>query len=274
MNEFGQQNNETLNRHYARWLVPAVAGAALGWAAIGYLSGAGAVLLGGTGLVAGGITAAIAWIWLRRHVQTPLQHATRQLAQRLEEGGEIRLDVTSRDEIGQLTASVNELMAAAFIGEGEVQGILSTAAEGIITIDSLGLVERANPAALLMFGRTDDEMRGIHIGLLVPSYEQLPISTLNLDLADDQRGIAALPRGGAGHWGQTRTRRYCADSLHAAHASRTAGHSIWHGVGDSVVRAGYRPNSSWLDWVLRETGRIQSATSTLTLLTRSATGWM
>ncbi|MBT3342510.1 MAG: response regulator [Gemmatimonadetes bacterium] len=182
MNEHDQQNIDALHVHHARWLVPVVLGIGLGLAGIGYLSGAGAIRLGGAGLLAGGVTAVTAWIWMRRHVQTPLRRATRTLAQRIDEGGELRLDVTSRDEIGQLSASVNELMATAFVGEAEVQGILSTAAEGIMTIDSLGLVERANPAAQVMFGRVDEEMRGIHIGLLVPSYEQLPISTLNFDL--------------------------------------------------------------------------------------------
>lgn len=98
-----------------------------------------------------------------------------------------RLPVTSGDEPGRLAASLNELIAAAFQGESHIQSILHTAADGIVTIDELGLIELSNPAAARMFGVEGGQLTGVHIGQLLPSYELLPITGMGL-LTEEQPG--------------------------------------------------------------------------------------
>ncbi|MBT5059345.1 MAG: PAS domain-containing protein, partial [Gemmatimonadetes bacterium] len=179
-----EQTLDALPAHLARRLLPAIAAIAVLSALVGAIAGLGAVAMGGAALLGASVTAAFTVVWLRDQVQRPLLSAIDSLRQRIDGDGDIHLVVESRDEVGQLAATVNELISMAFVGEGEVQSILATAADGILTIDTLGLVERSNPAAEQMFGRASSDMLGLHIGLLVPSYEQLPISTLNLGLDD------------------------------------------------------------------------------------------
>jgi two-component system CheB/CheR fusion protein len=61
--------------------------------------------------------------------------------------------------------------ATATLGETEqrLRAILETAVEGIITIDELGLVESANPAAAKIFGYKSSEVVGKNVRLLMPS---------------------------------------------------------------------------------------------------------
>ena len=179
-----EQTLDALPAHLARRLLPAIAVAAALSALVGGVTGLGVVAMGGAALLGASITAAFTIVWLRGQVQRPLLGAIDSLRQRIDGDGDVHLVVDSRDEVGQLAATVNELISMAFIGEEEVQSILATAADGILTIDPLGLVERSNPAAEQMFGRASSDMLGLHIGVLVPSYEQLPISTLNLGLDD------------------------------------------------------------------------------------------
>ncbi len=179
-----EQTLDALPGHLSRRLLPAVSVIVGVSGLCGYLTGWGVMLLAGVALFAAAAVAAIALLWVRRQVQVPLIEVIELLRQRIDEEADVHLTVESRDEVGQLAAKVNELLSTAFIGEGEVQSILATAADGILTIDSLGLIERSNPAAQLMFGRTGNQLLGLHIGLVVPPYEQLPISTLNLGLDD------------------------------------------------------------------------------------------
>jgi PAS domain S-box-containing protein len=90
--------------------------------------------------------------------------------------------VTSGDETGRLAASLNELITTAFNAESNIQSILHTAADGIVTIDELGLIELSNLAAERMFGAEPGGLTGVHIGQLLPSYELLPITGMSLDV--------------------------------------------------------------------------------------------
>jgi diguanylate cyclase (GGDEF)-like protein/PAS domain S-box-containing protein len=54
--------------------------------------------------------------------------------------------------------------------EERLQGILASVAEGIVTINELGRIESANPAAERMFRCTRGKMAGTHIGDLTPPH--------------------------------------------------------------------------------------------------------
>ena len=53
--------------------------------------------------------------------------------------------------------------------EGRIQAILDTAADAIITIDQLGVIENVNHAAERMFGYSASELIGRNISMLMPS---------------------------------------------------------------------------------------------------------
>ncbi len=98
------------------------------------------------------VMGATVWTSLHFRVRRPLLVAQAWITRRVDGDATARLPVTSGDEPGRLAASLNELIAAAFQGESHIQSILHTAADGIVTIDELGLIELSNPAAARMFG--------------------------------------------------------------------------------------------------------------------------
>lgn len=126
------------------------------------------------------------WIGLRRHLLQPLQ-SVQQWVDACVEGGDVaHLAPAGSDETGRLAGSLNQLVATAFQGEARVLSIVRMAADGIVTIDELGLIELSNPAAERMFDMAPGSLAGVHIGQLLPSYEQLPITGMSLDIfADD-----------------------------------------------------------------------------------------
>jgi two-component system CheB/CheR fusion protein len=56
-------------------------------------------------------------------------------------------------------------------GDTRLNAILQTAVEGIVTINSRGCIESANPSACRMFGYTTEELLGRNVGVLMPAPE-------------------------------------------------------------------------------------------------------
>ncbi|WP_126455931.1 PAS domain S-box protein [Sulfuriflexus mobilis] len=79
-----------------------------------------------------------------------------------------RLEVMNRD----LETMVDERTAQLQGSENRQRAILNTIADGLITIDDKGLIERLNPAAEKMFGYTADELVGKNISVLLPEEER------------------------------------------------------------------------------------------------------
>ncbi|MFD2245386.1 sensor histidine kinase [Pontibacter ruber] len=52
--------------------------------------------------------------------------------------------------------------------ESQINSIIQTAVDGIITIDMRGIIEMVNPSAAKLFGYTEDELLGQKINLLMP----------------------------------------------------------------------------------------------------------
>jgi len=88
------------------------------------------------------VMGAAIWIGIHLRVRQPLRAVREWIDRRADGEISLRLPVTSHDE----------LIASAFQGEDHVHSILRTAADGIVTVDELGIVELSNPAAERMFG--------------------------------------------------------------------------------------------------------------------------
>lgn len=72
-------------------------------------------------------------------------------------------------------ATVHDLRAQASAEQGlrdseaRMRAVFETAADGIITIDARGLIERINPAAERMFGYAEAELAGRNVAVLMPA---------------------------------------------------------------------------------------------------------
>ena len=167
---------------------PAIAAAAIAsalWGVVGItlLPAAGFGLAWALVAVAttAGVSIAVTSWRIRRVVLDPTASVAAVMTQRIEGDSGALVTVESDDEVGRLAATVNDLIASAFNSEAHTHAILDTAADGIITVDDLGLIEIYNPAAEQMFGHASDDIAGRHIGSLLPSYEKLPITSMGLD---------------------------------------------------------------------------------------------
>ena len=78
-----------------------------------------------------------------------------------------------RDEEGRVTGTLSsgEDITERGRTEAQIQAILRTTVDGIITIDDSGLIESFNPAAEEIFGYLADEVLGSNVSVLMPAPE-------------------------------------------------------------------------------------------------------
>ena len=72
-------------------------------------------------------------------------------------------------ELYQANEGLKQLAGALAEQGHRTQAVLDTAAEGIITIDQLGIIESFNPAAERIFGYGSTDVLGKNISMLMPS---------------------------------------------------------------------------------------------------------
>ena len=109
-------------------------------------------------------------------ITRPLSELARALAD-TEPGSEKKLTIEglhSNDELGNLTDSVNKYLSAAFEYQEELeqsgqrlQSILDNLREGVLVVDSNGIISECNRAAEQMFGYDSDGAIGVPIVALV-----------------------------------------------------------------------------------------------------------
>ena len=116
-------------------------------------------------------------------IRRPLQSVI-ELSQALAAGElDSRVTITRHDELGELGSAFNQMAErlqttldgwhtanqALQSSEERTRAIVTTAAEGIITIDEQGIIESFNPAAARIFGYAPAEIVGQNVNLLMPN---------------------------------------------------------------------------------------------------------
>ncbi len=86
-----------------------------------------------------------------------------------------RVRMSGNDEVAQLSAAVDEMFrrvenseATLRDGEARLQGIFDSLLDGLIIIDSRGIIQAVNPACAAIFGYAEDELPGKNISILMP----------------------------------------------------------------------------------------------------------
>ena len=78
-----------------------------------------------------------------------------------------KIEIDSRDELGQLLAALDNMRDQVHSRQERLETIMDNAAEGIVTFDTEGKIEGYNRAAGKLFGWSEQEILGMHIGSLL-----------------------------------------------------------------------------------------------------------
>ena len=94
------------------------------------------------------------------------------------------IDITSEDEVGHLASTFNDMASAIKERTSRLRSVIDSALDGIIVIDSEGLIQEFSPAAQQMFGYDKTEIIGKNVSLLMPephqgNHDQYLINYLN-----------------------------------------------------------------------------------------------
>jgi PAS domain S-box-containing protein len=118
------------------------------------------------------LVSAVLALWLSGRIAEPLAEM-RTLAEKMAKGDYAsRLKVRSRDEVGQLTHSLNSLAASLEKALGQLhseqaklRSILTSMEEGVIAVGADGEVLLANPQAPLLLGLRQEDLLGRQLAL-------------------------------------------------------------------------------------------------------------
>jgi PAS domain S-box-containing protein len=157
--------------------------------------GAGAALV--TALLIGLLTARLLSPLIR------LRNAILRL--REDVSGFIPIPVGNRDEIGELTAAFNELMAARQAADARIQRLVEFAPNAMLVTDADGRIETINRQAERYFGYRRDEVAGRPVELLMP--ERFRQQHVGLRQGFSENSLSAEPRRmgqGQSLWGRRR----------------------------------------------------------------------
>lgn len=116
-------------------------------------------------------TLTIALIWFVSRIAIgitrPLNAAV-NIADKIAQGDwDSKIETDSRDEIGRLLVALDNMREHVHSRQERLETILDNAAEGVITFDTQGAIEGYNRAAEKLFGWSEQEVLGMHIGSLL-----------------------------------------------------------------------------------------------------------
>ena len=124
------------------------------------------------------LVALISWLlghYLTRNLQQLKSASTRVFAGEKQ----VKIPVSSQDEIGQAAQAFNQMVEQIDIKTHALENantrlstILGTALDGYIIINTQGEISEVNPAVSRLFGYTDSELLGQNVSLLLPMSER------------------------------------------------------------------------------------------------------
>jgi len=115
------------------------------------------------------VLALAVWGALRVSVLRPLNRL-RDAITRVGSGERnIKLDISSRDEISQVAEVFNEMQLDLRANEARIRAVADNVFDAIITTNEQGEIDTVNRAAEKMFGYSADELAGRNISQLMPS---------------------------------------------------------------------------------------------------------
>ncbi|MEM8728435.1 MAG: EAL domain-containing protein [Pseudomonadota bacterium] len=113
------------------------------------------------------LTLLVAWFAGRR-LAAPLVDLNRAIQSRSDELEPLRVNASSRDEIGRLASAFTTLTNDLISRTNQSTALFQRAADGILTFDMSGTILSTNPSMDTMFGYAEGEMTGLRLSELLP----------------------------------------------------------------------------------------------------------
>ncbi len=110
----------------------------------------------------------LSFLMLRKRIITPLNLLEKSAAYFLRGDYTHRISYQTKDEMGKVITTFNSMAANVAERTARLRGIIDTAKNGIIVIDSQGHITEFSPAAEDTFGYTKAEVLGKSIRILMP----------------------------------------------------------------------------------------------------------
>jgi PAS domain S-box-containing protein len=116
------------------------------------------------------LTILLIYASISRNVFRPVLAIRNTMKRRAEGDRHAYAPVERNDEIGTVAKTLNDMLDAISAGETRLNAILATAVDGIITVDTDGLIRSFNPAAGRIFERRIEEVISLPLNELIPSF--------------------------------------------------------------------------------------------------------
>jgi PAS domain S-box-containing protein len=133
---------------------------------------------------------AVVYVW--KNVARPLARLTR-VAEAIGRGDvTARAQITTRDEIGVLARTFDDLVANLVASKEDVESILSSIPDAVVVLGADGLIRRVNQATLRLLGYRADELVGQPMTQILPDAATAHAAALDAARRDPVVGIDAV----------------------------------------------------------------------------------
>jgi PAS domain S-box-containing protein len=133
---------------------------------------------------------AVVYVW--KNVARPLARLTR-VAEAIGRGDvTARAQITTRDEIGVLARTFDDLVANLVASKEDVESILSSIPDAVVVLGADGLIRRVNQATLRLLGYRADELVGQPMTRILPDAATAHAAALDVARHDPVVGIDAV----------------------------------------------------------------------------------
>jgi diguanylate cyclase (GGDEF)-like protein/PAS domain S-box-containing protein len=115
------------------------------------------------------VLGSLMWALLRFYVLRPVLHLQDAIIKVGDGDRQARLKIERNDELGAVSQVFNRMQIQLQASEARIRAVTDNVADGIIIINTQGLIESANPAVTTIFGYPQNELVGQNVAMLMPS---------------------------------------------------------------------------------------------------------